>query len=103
MSVIEINKNNFAKEVLDSSKPVLMDFWATWCGPCRMIAPTVHEVAEEHPEIKVVKVNVDEEPELARDFGIVSIPTLVAVKDGQVAGTSVGLVEKRRILSLMGI
>ena len=103
MSVIEINKNNFAKEVLDSDKPVLMDFWATWCGPCRMIAPTVHEVAEEHPEIKVVKVNVDEEPELARDFGIVSIPTLVAVKDGQVAGTSVGLVEKSRILSLMGI
>ena len=103
MSVIKVNENDFQKVVLDSDKPVLVDFFATWCGPCRMLAPTVHELAEEYPEIKVVQIDVDEAPSLARTFGIESIPTLVAVRDGEVVGKSVGLVEKSKILSLMGI
>ena len=103
MSVIKVNENNFQEIVLDSEKPVLVDFFATWCGPCRMLAPTVHEVADEHPEIAVVQIDVDEAPSLARDFGIESIPTLVAVRGGEVVGKSVGLVEKSKILSLMGI
>ena len=103
MSVIKVNENDFQKVVLDSDKPVLVDFFATWCGPCRMIAPIVHEVADEHQEITVVQIDVDEAPSLARAFGIESIPTLVAVKNGEVVGKSVGLVEKSKILSLMGI
>ncbi len=103
MSVIKINEKDFQNVVLDSEKPVIIDFFADWCGPCQMLAPILHELADEHPEILVVKINVDDDPALARTFGIVSIPTLVAVKDGEVVGTSVGLVEKKKILSLLGI
>ena len=102
MSVLHIHKSDFEQEVLHSDKPVLIDFWATWCGPCRMIAPTLEEVAAERPDVKVCKVNVDEEPELARSFGVMSIPMLVVMKDGKVTNQSVGAIPKARILALLG-
>jgi len=102
MSVLHINKAEFEQEVLNSDKPVLIDFWATWCGPCRMIAPTLDEIAAERSDIKVCKVNVDEEPELARSFGVMSIPMLVVMKDGKVVNQSVGAIPKERILALLG-
>ena len=83
MSVIKIDKNNFQSEVMNSEKPVLVDFWAPWCGPCRMVAPVVEEIAGERSDIKVCKVNVDEQPELAGQFGIMSIPTLMVIKNGK--------------------
>ena len=90
MAVVQITKDNFKTLVQESSKPVLLDFWAVWCGPCKMIAPIVEAIAEEREDILVGKVNVDEEMELASAFGIASIPTVILVKDGKVAATSVG-------------
>ena len=101
MSAMTINKINFETEVLQSDHPVLVDFWASWCGPCRMVAPVVEEIAQEHPEIKVGKVNVDEEPELASRFGIMSIPTLLVFKDGKLANQMVGARPKADILAML--
>lgn len=100
MSVMQINQKNF-EELKNGDKPVLLDFYADWCGPCRMIAPLVHEIAAEHPEYAVGKVNVDEEPELASAFGVYSIPALVVLRDGKVAGSAVGARPKEAILALL--
>ena len=103
MSVLHITKDNFDQLVLNSDKPVLMDFWAPWCGPCRMVAPIVEEIAEENASIAVGKINVDEEGELAARFGIVSIPTLILMKNGQPAQTLVGFRPKADLLRLLEI
>lgn len=101
MAVINITSANFESEVLHSDKPVLLDFWATWCGPCRMLSPIVDEIAAERTDIKVGKINVDEQPELASQFGVMSIPTLMVFRNGAAAGTSVGVVPKAKILSML--
>lgn len=101
MAVLTITKDNFQKEVLESEKPVLVDFWASWCGPCRMLSPLVDEVAEERSDIKVGKVNVDEQPELASQFRVMSIPTLIVFKNGKAANQSVGAIPKERVLALL--
>lgn len=101
MSALKITKNNFKEEVLNSDKPVLIDFWASWCGPCRMVGPIIDEIAKENSDIKVCKVNVDDEPELASEFNIMSIPTLVVMKDGQVLRQSMGAKPKSQILDLL--
>ena len=101
MSVININNANFQDEVLNSEKPVLLDFWAPWCGPCRMVAPLVDEIAVERADIKVGKVNVDEQPQLAAQFGVMSIPTRVVMKDGKVTNKAVGARPKAQILGLL--
>ena len=102
MSVVTINKGNIKKEVLEASEPVLLDFWAPWCGPCRMLSPVVDEVAEERAgQVKVGKINVDEEPDLASEFGVMSIPTLVVMKNGQPTGSSVGLQSKKQVEALL--
>ena len=101
MSVININKNNFQEVVMHSDKPVLLDFWASWCGPCRMVSPIVDEIAAERSDIKVGKINVDEQPELAAQFGVMSIPTLVVIKNGKVVNKAVGARPKAQILAML--
>ena len=101
MSVINLKDEMLENEVMNADKPVLIDFFATWCGPCRMVSPIVDEIAEEHSEFKISKVNVDEEPELAQKFGVVSIPTLVVIRDGKVTGQSVGAKPKEDILEML--
>jgi len=101
MSVINVTKNNFESEVLNSDKPVLLDFWAPWCGPCRMVAPIIDEIAQEDKSIKVCKINVDEQPELAMKYGVMSIPTLMVVKQGKVVNKSVGAKNKVSIMSMV--
>ena len=101
MSAITIDKNNFEEEVLKSEKPVLLDFWASWCGPCRMVGPIIEEIAEERTDIKVGKVNVDEQQELAAQFQVMSIPTLVVIKDGKIVNQSAGARPKQQILQML--
>ena len=101
MSAININENNFHSEVINSEKKVLLDFWAPWCGPCRMVVPIVEEIAEERSDIKVVKINVDENPELASRFGIMSIPTLMVMENGQVLKKAMGARPKQAILGML--
>ena len=101
MSVININNNNFQDEVMHSEKPVLLDFWASWCGPCRMVSPIVDEIAAQRSDIKVGKINVDEQPELAARFGVMSIPTLVVMKNGKVINQAVGARPKAQILAML--
>lgn len=101
MSVITITKENFEAEVLRSDKPVLLDFWATWCGPCRMVSPVVDEIAAERTDVKVGKINVDEQPELANQFRIMSIPTLMVFKDGKVSEQAVGVRPKNMIEAML--
>ena len=100
MSIIHINKNNFHEEVISSDKPVLLDFWAPWCGPCRLLAPILDQIAQERSDIKVAKVNVDEEMELAGQFRVYSIPTLAVMKDGQMVHQAVGARPKHQILGM---
>ena len=101
MSAIHITKQNFQEEVVQSSKPVLLDFWASWCAPCRMVSPIVEEIAQERPDVKVGKINIDEQRELAEQFQIMSIPTLMVVRDGQVVRQAVGARPKNQILSML--
>lgn len=103
MSVLTITKENFEKEVLQSDKPVLLDFWAPWCGPCRMVGPVIDEIAGEVSNSKVGKINVDEQPDLAASFRVMSIPTLAVVKDGKVVNTTVGVRPKADILSMLNV
>ncbi|SCI41945.1 Thioredoxin-M [uncultured Eubacterium sp.] len=101
MSAIIINKNNFQNEIMDSEKTVLLDFWAPWCAPCRMVVPIIEEIAGERPDIKVGKINVDEQPELASKFGIMSIPTLVVMKNGKIVQQISGARPKNAILEML--
>ena len=102
MAVVTITKENFEQEVLQSAKPVLLDFWASWCGPCRMLSPVVDEVAEGRTDVKVGKVNVDEQPELAGEFGVMSIPTLLVFEQGKLVRQAVGARPKASVLELLG-
>lgn len=102
MAVMTITEGNFEQDVLKSRKPVLLDFWAAWCGPCRMVSPIVDEIAAEHPELTVGKVNVDEQPGLAARFGVMSIPTLCVFRDGELVRQAVGARPKEEILALLG-
>lgn len=101
MSAINLTASQFDNEVINSEKPVLIDFWASWCGPCRMVSPIVDELSDELDSVKVAKVNIDEEPELAARFGVMSIPTLIVMKNGEITGRSVGAKPKRDILAML--
>ena len=101
MSVITITQDNFQSEVMESQKPVLLDFWASWCGPCRMVSPVVDEIAAETPAIKVGKINVDEQRELAASFNVMSIPTLVVIKGGKIVNRTTGARPKSQIVSML--
>ncbi|MBQ3080727.1 MAG: thioredoxin [Clostridia bacterium] len=101
MNAVKVTKDNFDQEIMKSDRPVLVDFWASWCGPCRTVLPIMDEIAREHPEYKVAKINVDEEPDLAASFRVMSIPSLFAVKNGKVVAQSVGAQPKARILEMM--
>ena len=101
MKVLHINKDNFHKEVINSDRPVLLDFFASWCGPCRMVGPILDEIAEEREDIKVCKVNIDEQPELAHRYRIMTIPTLMVLKDGNIVEQSVGAKPKHQILAMV--
>ena len=99
--ITTITKDNFENEIVKADKPVLVDFWASWCGPCRMLSPTIDEIAEEHPEIKVCKINIDDEAELAIRHGVMSVTTLMIFKNGEIAQTAVGVRPKDEILDLL--
>lgn len=101
MSAININKNNFNSEVLNSDKKVLIDFWAPWCGPCRMVVPLIDEIASEREDIKVVKINIDENPELANQYNVISIPTLMVMEQGKIINKAMGYRPKKAILDLI--
>ena len=101
MTAINNNKNNFQSEVMNSDKPVLLDFWAPWCAPCRMVVPIIEEIAGERPDIRVGKINVDEQPELASEFSIMSIPTLVVMKNGKIVQQVSGVRPKNAILEML--
>ena len=101
MSTVNIDRNNFSQEVMESDRPVLLDFWAPWCGPCRMVSPIVEEIAEQNPQYLIGKINVDQEPELAQKFHVLSIPTLVVLKDGNIISQSAGARPKADILAML--
>ena len=103
MSAIQVNKDNFQEVVLNSDKPVLVDFWASWCGPCRMVAPVLEEIANERSDVKVCKINVDEEPELAMQFKVVSIPTILLIRNGKEEAKAIGYMTKEMLCQTLGI
>ena len=101
MSAININKNNFQNEIMDSEKTVLLDFWAPWCAPCRMVVPIIEEIAGERPDIKVGKINVDEQMELAQKYGVMTIPTLLVIKNGEIVNKHIGALSKSGVIELL--